>query len=185
MLLLLSVVLGIFFGLLRKGKLFHLVSLRALWLAIVPMLSVILIKYFPQMSYLSKAFVITISYLCTFGFAFFNRKQLAPALFLGLGTVLNYLVIAINGFRMPITARALLIYPTMTAEAVAAQRADYFVAIDGAKLMFLGDVIYFPIKPFDGFLSVGDILLAIGMFWLIVKVMGKSGSKNNKDQIKI
>lgn len=97
-----------------------------------------------------------------------------PAILLGLGTLCNYLVIAANSFRMPISVKALSVYSTMTPEAVIAQRADYFVATDGANFLFLGDIIYMPINVLGGFMSVGDILLAAGMFLLIVQVMVKT-----------
>jgi len=171
MLLFLSVILGLAVGFIRKGDIFRLTNLRGLWLVIFSMAAILLIKYYPAIPYAYKVVATTLSYLCVIIFAILNRKHIVPSAFLGLGTLSNYLVIACNSFRMPISAKALLIYPTMTAEAVLSQRANYFVAIDGARLMFLGDVIYIPIKIFEGFLSVGDVFIAIGMFLLIVQVM--------------
>ena len=48
--------------------------------------------------------------------------------------------------------------------------------------MFLGDVFYMPIKFLEGFFSVGDVILAIGMFFLIVQVMGKNKVERKKTQ---
>lgn len=182
MLLFTSIILGLIVGLIRKGDVFRLNCLRFLWLVILPLAATLLIKCYPDIPYLLKAAVTTFSYLCVIVFVIANRKYKVPAVLLGLGTLCNYLVIAINSFRMPISARALLIYPTMTAEAVFSQRADYFVATDGAKLMFLGDVFYMPIKFLEGFFSVGDVILAIGMFFLIVQVMGKNKVERKKTQ---
>ena len=116
-----------------------------------------------------------------------------PAVFLGLGTLSNYVVIAFNSFRMPISPTALSIYSTMTPEAVISQRADYFVATNGANLMFLGDIIYIPnklfglipTKIFEGYMSIGDILLSIGMFLLIVQVMGKNCNERKKSTVDV
>lgn len=174
MILFASVILGLFVGLIRRGNIFRLNSLRWLLLAILPLLSVFLMKYYPTIPLLPKAAVTTFSYLCVIIFVVANRKFKIPAVLLGLGTLCNYLVIASNSFRMPISPTALSIYSTMTPEAVIAQRADYFVATDGANFLFLGDVIYMPLKVLGGFMSVGDILLAAGMFLLIVQVMGKN-----------
>lgn len=176
MLLFLSIVLGLIVGFIRKGNIFELNSLRCLWIVILPFAATLLIKFYPEISYLLKAIVTTLSYLCVILFAIANRKQKVAAAFIGIGTLSNYLVIALNSFRMPISIRALSVYPTMAAEAVLSQRADYFVATDGANLMFLADVIYMPTKLLGGFLSIGDIVLAIGMFLLIVQVMGNNAA---------
>lgn len=186
MILFASVILGLIVGIIRRGNIFRLNNLRWLLLAILPLLSVFLMKYYPTIPLLPKAAATTFSYLCVMIFVIANRKYAIPAILLGLGTLCNYLVIAANSFRMPISEKALLIYSTMTPEAVIAQRADYFVATDGANFLFLGDVIYFPIKLLDGFMSVGDILLAVGMFFLIVQVMGKNclPSKKNAEKCK-
>jgi len=174
MLLFSSIILGLIVGLIRKGNIFRLNNLRLLWLVIMPLFASLVIKYYPVLPYILKAALTTLTYSCVIAFVIANRENVVPSVFLGLGTLSNYVVIAANSFRMPITAKALLIYPTMTAEAVLSQRANYFVATDGAKLMSLGDIIYIPIKIIEGFISVGDILLAIGMFLLIVRVMGKN-----------
>ena len=205
MILFASVILGLFVGLIRRGNIFRLNSLRWLLLAILPLLSVFLMKYYPTIPLLPKAAVTTFTYLCVMIFLIVNRKYAIPAVFLGLGTLCNYLVIAANSFRMPISPTALSIYATMTPEAVISRRADYFVATNGANLMFLGDVIYFPkkiidgyislgnlhlkvyipITIFEGFLSVGDILLAAGMFLLIVQVMGKNCVGRKKSTVDV
>ncbi len=185
MLLFTSVILGLIVGTIRRGNLFRLNNLRWIWLAILPLASVFLMKAYPSVPLLPKAAATTFSYLCVMIFVIANRKYKLPSVLLGLGTMCNYLVIAANSFRMPISVKALSIYSTMTPAAVIAQRADYFVATDGANLMFLGDVIYFPIKIFEGFLSIGDILLSIGMFMLIVQVMGRNcfGRKKTTEDV--
>lgn len=179
-LFIIGILFGIIVGTIRRGSIFRLNSLRWLWIAILPLVQVVLLKYYPTIPLLPKAAVTTFSYMCVMTFVIANRKYKIPAILLGLGTLCNYLVIAANSFRMPISVKALTIYSTMTPEAVVAQRADYFVATDGANFLFLGDVIYFPIKVLDGFMSVGDILLAAGMFLLIVQVMGKNCFSSKK-----
>ncbi len=174
MLLFLSVILGLVIGHLRRGNFFYLAKLRGLWFGILPVLVGFVMGPNPGIPLPLKAALTTAAYLGVLLFAVQNRKRLWPVLVLSLGTLCNYLVIACNEFRMPVSLRALEVYPTMTAEAVLAQRADYVVASEETRLLFLGDVFYFPPKPFDGFFSIGDVLLALGMFWLIVHVMGKN-----------
>ncbi|MBP8641105.1 MAG: DUF5317 domain-containing protein [Oscillospiraceae bacterium] len=174
MLLFISIVLGLVLGFIRKGNIFALNSLRYLWIIILPLAATLLINNYPEISYLLKAAATTLSYMCVIVFSIVNRNYKVPAIFIGLGTLCNYVVIAANSFRMPISIKALSVYPTMTAEAVLLQRADYFVATDGANFFFLADIIYIPIKRLGGFLSIGDVILAIGMFLLIVQVMGRN-----------
>lgn len=182
MLLFLSIIIGLLVGIVRKGNVFQLGNLKLVWIAILPLVAVVLYKYYPSIPFWAKALITSSSYLCVMVFVVANRKYSFAAVFMGLGTLCNYLVIATNSFRMPITMKALSVYATMTPEAVIAQRADYFVATDGANLMFLGDVMYMPIKYLEGFFSVGDVILAIGMFLLIVQVMGKNTIDQKKAQ---
>lgn len=174
MLLFLSILLGLTAGLRRRGDFFRLAELRGLCFAILPLLSGLALKAWPSILLLPKAVLTTAAYGGVLVFLIQNRRALGPVLVLGLGTLSNYLVIALNSFRMPVTVKAMEVYPTMTPEALVSQRADYFIAGEGTRLLALGDVIYFPPKPFDGFFSIGDVLLALGMFWLIVHVMGKN-----------
>jgi len=170
MLLLICVLLGLPAAVCFGGKLLRLCALRGLWLPIAALAAMPLMKYYPEISFALKALVTTLCYSCMLVFVLLNRKYLVPAILLGSGGILNYLVIAVNGFRMPISPKALEVYQNITPEAVLRQRPDYFIATGGARLMSLGDVIYMPIPVLKGFLSVGDILLSAGMFLLIVLV---------------
>lgn len=170
MILFSGLVLGLLFGAICKGSFFRLSTLSGLWFAIIPLALSPILRFYPQISFWPKATVITITYIFILLFVYSNKKYIAPAIFLGIGTFSNFLVIAVNGFRMPVSTKALSVY-NITAQSVSAKRPDYFVAENGAHLFFLGDVIYLPIPLLKGFLSVGDILLAIGMFLLIFIVM--------------
>ncbi len=176
MLLLLSVILGLVFGLLKKGRLEKLVALRGLWLPILSFFATALIGYLPEINLLPKIILTCFSYLCIITFALINlRGSIFSCLLIGLGSLCNFVVIAVNSFRMPISESALIYYSQMTAEAVLETRADYFVAVDGrAKLMFLGDIICVPIPGIGGYISVGDILLAIGVLFLIYRSMTRT-----------
>jgi hypothetical protein len=171
MLLFISVVAGLVVGVSLKGKLIRLAALRCLWIPIITLASGTAVRIIPDISFWLKAGVITFSYICIFVFIIANRKYVAPSITLSLGSLSNFIVIAVNGFRMPVSVRALSLYSHITAKAVATQRADYFVATDGAELIFLGDMVHIPIPVLEGFISVGDILISIGMFLLIIFAM--------------
>ncbi|MDF2632370.1 MAG: hypothetical protein K0Q85_966, partial [Caproiciproducens sp.] len=96
-----------------------------------------------------------------------------PVLLIAAGTICNYSVIALNHFRMPVSPAALAMYPGMTPEAVYAKKVNYFVATNGAKLYFLGDVIPVHLKRVGGFFSIGDVLLGFGIMIFIISVLTK------------
>lgn len=168
MLLLISIALGFLAAVLCKGKPIRLCALHGLWLPIAALATMPFMKYFPGTAYWLKAAMTTISYLLLGAFVILNRKYTVPAIFLGLGGISNYLVIAFNNFRMPISVKALTVFQNITAEAVMHQRPNYFIANDGAKFLKLGDVIVLP--GVLGFISIGDILLCVGIFLMILLV---------------
>lgn len=181
MLLLISVVLGILAGALKKGRLIRLAGLEALWLPIISFAATPVLARFPQMGDGLRGALICVSYLCIFIFTWKNRRFLWGAVLLALGSLCNLLVIALNGFKMPVTEAALDFYPGMTAQAVLETRADYFIAVDGqARLLFLGDVIPVPLPYVGGFISAGDIVLAMGMFFLIFSCMTRPDEDEKK-----
>lgn len=182
MLLLVFIILGFGTGLLVKGKLSGLVKLRGLWLPIVAVSASAILGYTPHIPTIPKALIISLSYICNFYFFILNRYYIIAAILSGFGTLSNFIVIALNSFRMPISEYALIYYPDMTAEAVLKSHADYFVAVDGdAKLLILGDVICVPIPYLGGFISVGDVFLSVGIFVLIVSAMTEA--KKKKDYV--
>lgn len=180
MLLLLGILLGVIIGFAARGRLMRLTTLRGLWLPILSFAVMPALRVFPMMPLWIKAVIMVFSYGCVLAFAYQNRKFWPASLLIAGGSLMNFAVIAANAFRMPVSQRALTIYPDMTAEAVVAKHADYFVACgDNARLLFLGDVIYVPLPLVGGFLSLGDIVLALGVGLLIVLAMVEAPHKEN------
>lgn len=180
MLLLIFVILGIGIGLLVKGKLSGLIELHGLWFPIIALAASAVPGYWHTIPLFPKAVIISFSYFCNLAFIILNRRYFLAATLSGLGTICNFIVIAANGFRMPISEYALIYYPGMTAEAVLESRANYFIAVNGkAELLILGDVICVPIPYLGGFISVGDVFLALGIFVLIIAAMTGAKKKND------
>ncbi len=178
MLLLVGVLLGIIIGFAARGQLMRLTMLSGLWLPILSFAVMPALRIFPAMPLWIKAVIMVFSYGCILLFAYQNKKFWLPALLISAGSLMNFAVIAANAFRMPVSERALSVYTDMTPEAVIAKHADYFVACgDKAKLLFLGDVIYVPVPLVGGFLSLGDIVLALGVCILIVMSMVEAPNK--------
>lgn len=111
------------------------------------------------------------------------NRHLPGAALLIAGTVANALVIMANGGRMPVSEWAVR---------VAAGGADRATALTllrmedslthqllGPETRFpwLADIIPLPRPfPFPSVASAGDVVLAIGLMWLILAAMGKRAS---------
>lgn len=173
MLLMIGLAAGIVVGLLRGGDLFRLGELRGIWFAVLALALDTILNRLPLISIWPKALLTSGCYLCVLLFVFFNRKNPAATVLLSAGTLCNYAVKAANAFRMPISVKALSVYAGITDAGVRATRPDYFIAENGAKLLPLGDVIYIPFPWQRAFFSVGDFLIAAGVFLLVTSVMGK------------
>ncbi len=103
------------------------------------------------------------SYAAVLGFVWLNRA--IPGLWLvGLGGLTNFVVIAANGGVMPASADALRTAGRSTREAAFTNSE----VVAHARLGFLGDVLPLPAwMPFANVFSIGDVLIAIGVFVLV------------------
>ncbi|MDK2901704.1 MAG: hypothetical protein PWR14_608 [Thermosediminibacterales bacterium] len=104
---------------------------------------------------------------------FYNR-HIKEMLIIGFGIFLNFTVIFLNGGRMPVSLRAL-------ERAGMIQLADilktgkyttHTVMSDSTVLKFLGDIFFLPSPyPRPRVFSIGDGLMALGLFLLIQRYM--------------
>ena len=106
--------------------------------------------------------ILAVSYLVLVTFVIFNLR-LPGAYLMGAGMLLNILVIGLNG-GMPVSLEAV--------EAAGFDATDYLETAfkhelmgPETKLEFLGDII--PIPLIRTAVSIGDILLGVGIFLLV------------------
>jgi len=87
------------------------------------------------------------------------------------GVFLNFVAIAANGMRMPVSGRALELFSRAgAAEYLAAGVSpSHVLATDATRLPWFGDLLPVPIPPFTSVISVGDVLIAAGLFYLVQK----------------
>lgn len=121
------------------------------------------------------AVMLTLSYALCFVFVALNREYKWFASLFAAGAALNFAVIALNGFYMPVSAAASSAAGVVEIPQSAA--VAYRLADGGTRLGFLGDVIYIPAPLIGGFASVGDILMAAGVFALFQRIMGASRAR--------
>lgn len=117
-------------------------------------------------------------------FAWFNRKQ--PGFWmLGAGLFLNLLVIALNGGLMPISPETVRkIYPDAPAGSWQIGRRlgngkDIVLPVSDTRLWFLSDRMLLPEwLQYRVAFSLGDVLIAIGAFWLLWTLGGPHEEAN-------
>lgn len=176
--LILSVCLALVLGWLGGGRLarWEHARLRLLPLPIVALilqqsLALIPLQHYPILA----PFPLLLSYGALFSFCFWNRHLSKTTLLMGGGSLCNLSVIAANSFRMPVaTQAAAYLSPGGLADLQALRIPMYALANENTRLLFLGDILYCPIPLFRGFASVGDILLAVGLFFCLMAVMQPS-----------
>jgi hypothetical protein len=185
MVLLWAILLGLLVGLLRHRTLAHLaqLKLRAGWLVLLAVGLQILILPLGQgatpivtwgMEYLHIG-----SYLLLLLFVLINYRERALWL-MALGMLSNFIVIAANGGHMPASLDALRAAGrTATLERLLTDGVSGNVVLmsDQTKLNFLGDIFWLPSwVPFANAFSFGDLVLALGLIWLLQRKLDRAVS---------
>lgn len=114
-------------------------------------------------------------------FLWMNRNQKGFTLVL-LGVFLNFLVMAANGGRMPVSLQAASVLDPYYVDMLksSAVISKHFLMDASTKLPFLGDIIPLsPPYPRTQAISIGDIVMNFGIFLYIVHLM--TPSKNPSD----
>lgn len=171
----LAILLALVLGWCTGGRLARFVE-TPLYLLPLPILALLIqraLALLPVEHYLPWAAVLLLaSHAMLFLFLWRNRRLKRTALLAGLGSLCNLAVIAANGWRMPVSAAAAeLLSPEGLAQLTSGAVPMYALENSSTRLIFLGDVIYCPIPFLGGFASVGDILLAAGVFFCLLAVM--------------
>ncbi len=164
----------------RKNQFQNVFNIKGMWLPICGLLLELPFSYFPVFALQFAWLLTSLSSVCVFIFLILNRRRWLPVLLIAAGTLCNYCVIAFNHFRMPVSPVALSMYPGMTTEAVYASKVNYFIASNGARLYFLGDIIPVRLPLVGGFLSAGDVLLGFGIMFFIILVLTEKRCRYTK-----
>ena len=179
MLFLVAALVGVALGYAFGGRVANLVGLRFKWTWLVLVGLIVQLLIFPLLSERPLLPYWTVplhvfSYVAVFGFLVLNLRVRA-LLILGFGALLNFVVIAVNGGRMPASATALeRAGHAVTAESLIStgSHANVLLMSESTRLNLLGDWLHLPKwLPFATAFSVGDLLIMIGLAWLIVEGM--------------
>jgi hypothetical protein len=174
--LLAAVAAGLAAGLLRAGiagRPFSPPDLRGVWLAPTGFLLQVAALQIGLPDERISAALLVGSLLTLLIFAWRNRRY-AAFYWLGGGLLLNLAVMALNGGWMPISPETLArVYTDLPAGAVelgsrVGDSKNVALAAADTRLEWLADRFLLPERlPFRIAYSVGDVLIAIGAFWLL------------------
>lgn len=174
-----SIAVALLIGVLAGGRFFNLrtLSLKHIELFLLPFLIQWGLNYAAaqEVSWVGevKGFIHAGSYLLLFGGLFLNRN-LPGMKILGLGVLLNFLVIAANQGLMPVNGDYL---PAEVLEGLRnGTDGTHGLMGEGTKLAWLGDQIYCPLPYAKQMISVGDLVIDIGAFFMVFVTVKKGGS---------
>jgi hypothetical protein len=172
MILLAVLLLGLLSVPLAGGRLSRLaeIDLKLVWaIAVALSLQILIISVIPDRF---QGIHVPLHFL-SYGFAavfVWANKSIPGMLVIGLGALCNVVAIAANGGVMPATPAAL---KAAGLDTKAGEFANSTV-VSNPKLQFLGDVFAIPDSwpIIDNVFSIGDVLIALGIVWLIHGVCG-------------
>lgn len=113
-----------------------------------------------------------VSYFILFFVLWQNRRL--PGMYLIItGTLLNFIVIALNRGQMPVDPNVL---PSNLIQALAEGHGGTHGLITGStKMKFLADIFHITYFNRNQLISIGDIIMDVGVFLLVLMGMRRSG----------
>lgn len=180
-----GIILSIIVGLLRRGNFKGIADLKLRFGWVFPILLAVQIVVFSLQSKVewigaSSNVIFLLVYVAGLGFLWMNRDQVGfTTIFIGV--LLNFLVMAVNGGRMPVSPEAATVIDPMYTEMLrSGLYGKHQLLTDSTLLGFLGDII--PLSnpyPRTQVISIGDVVMNIGMFFFIQHFM-LSGRKKQE-----
>ncbi len=153
----------------RLGALAEL-DLRASWMLLAGLgAQILVISVFPGGAGALHTGAHLASYACIAAFVAANWARVPFLWLIALGGALNLAAIAANGGVMPADPAAL------AAAGIATPAGEFSnsTAVAGAKLQFLGDVLWLPSSwPVHNVFSIGDVLIVAGAFLALHTISG-------------
>jgi hypothetical protein len=180
MILVYMIALSVAVGYIRGGRLSRYLEqpLRGIWMPVFAF-AIEAALSFADEAWLAPAVIA--EYALLFAFVFVNRGRRSIWL-VGAGVLLNALVIFANGFRMPVTPVVENpLFEHFAQRVRSGELIEYVLVGWDAPLWFLGDTI--PVtRIVPGIASVGDFVLAAGMFWLIQSFMKPTAARKEPSE---
>lgn len=151
-------------AILRGGRMVNLgdIHLNHWWLLPLGFILQIGAQFIPSSAANWGVALILLSYLLLVVLVVINRDR--PGLWLaGLGVLMNFTVIALNGGMPVLTEAAEVASGFAPGAPVIAEGFKHVVLDEASRLVFLADVIPIRIANYGQVLSLGDVFLAVGL----------------------
>ncbi len=165
------IIIAIVLGKILGGKFTNLGSLNVRYVYIIILAYLIQVGidfWAPRHEFWGYPYLHIFSYILLF-FALVKNIKLPGINYILGGTVMNFVVIALNGGQMPVRAD---IIPERVATALASVRGGTHVLItEGTRLGFLADIFYVSLPYQKQLISIGDIIINVGILVLIIRGM--------------
>lgn len=173
-----AIIIGIIIGLIRKGKISRLEYVKInlspfILLALISYIAIIVVNLglLPIESNLYYVFLVSTYALIIIVLAFNLDKKF---MFLPLiGVMMNFICMCVNSFKIPIKSDIVLqLYGTDMSNYLLNNKIKFFIPAENATLNGLGKLFTFGNYYFyNVILSIGDILIAIGIVLVIQALM--------------
>jgi len=157
------------------------IHLRGVVLIFVALLVQIIEVYWPgSLSHVERAVLLAISLACVAIVVILNRAYWAIDI-LGFGLVLNGLVMVLNGGFMPVSPDTLAhigrlsLAGSLQSGTLVAHSKDVLLLPNQTHLWFFSDIVPIP-PPIGVAFSVGDLLIAVGLFALVQQLLSRRPS---------
>jgi len=187
-----ALVISLIVALLRGGKLRRLAELplKRVELIVLAFLIQFLLSWGGERGvvFLSKwgIYLYIGSYILLLIAIWYNR-DIKEMIIFGMGITFNFLAILANGGQMPVSISALNRTGMMDVLPLLKSKTYVLHSLlnEGTKLKFLTDIIPLPSPyPRPRVLSVGDIIMALGIFFLIQHSMVKRRGTRDEGQMR-
>lgn len=172
--LLLVLSLAFSVSILRGGRLANLADLRLRWWWMLPFAFGLQIaaELLPRADWSHRTAVslLLLSYLPLLGVVIINRES-AGMWLAGLGVLMNFTVISLNGGMPVLTEAAVVASGFSELEPIAGTK--HVVIEQGVIMPFLADVIPIRVWIWGQVISLGDVFLAVGLGWFLESQLRK------------
>jgi len=159
-----SVIISIIIGYIRGGKLrrFEDITIKLWYFISVAFLIQTIAMILPRINVINFYVLHMLSYVIIMYVCFINRKIVAITI-MGLGTLLNMIVIGLNSGAMPVKVPDYIIDPIFD--------RGHSLMTEATNVSILGDIFLLDFPFIGGVFSIGDVFLVVGAFMLIQYVM--------------
>lgn len=181
-----AIIIGIIIGYLKKGKLSRLkyleIHLKPLLILSAISLLVIIVMNLGLFDFDSRIFTIlfVLTYALTIIVIVFNldKKYMFMPL---IGGMSNFICLCVNHFKFPVkSSHIILAYGEEFNNLLLNNKIKFYIADDNALFKMLGKIFYLGDYYFyDVILSIGDIIIAIGIILIIQALMTDKSLKSN------